>query len=104
VCGPLGFDLDNKELARSKIDYWNLLDVTMYPHWGAFERIHGPSVREGGWFFSRHASKLLGKDVRLDASKSPLWLVFGSENSGLHSVSCSSMCVPLSRVVIQCCL
>ncbi len=102
VCGPLGFALDSKELARAKIDYWEvsvvlhcighcvtcrqLLDVHIHANFAVLERDHGAALLEGGWFFSAHGTQQLDR-VKLDApAATPRWLVFGSESKGLSSV------------------
>lgn len=89
VCGPLGFALDDKALARAQIDYWHLLSpVKQYMHWVAFETAVGATVLERqAWFFSRHATKPLALGAGVDLATTggaDRWLVFGSEQSGLH--------------------
>lgn len=34
---PLGFKIDDKHLRRAGLDYWPHVDVTVHPHWAAFE-------------------------------------------------------------------
>ena len=35
---PLGFELSDKQLRRSGMDYWNSLDIRHYASWQAFEK------------------------------------------------------------------
>lgn len=86
LCGPLGFALDSKELARAKIDYWDLLDVHVHNNFAALERVHGPELLQGGCLFSAHGKQELDHVKIVDAPNTPRWLVFGSEASGLSSV------------------
>ncbi len=34
---PLGFSISDKQLKRAGLDYWPFVDVTVHPHWEAFE-------------------------------------------------------------------
>jgi len=34
---PLGFTIDDKHLKRAGLDYWPLVDLSVHPHWAAFE-------------------------------------------------------------------
>ena len=34
---PLGFSLDDREVKRAGLDYWEHLDVRVWPSWDAFE-------------------------------------------------------------------
>ena len=35
---PLGFSLDEREVKRAGLDYWEHVDVRVWPAWEAFER------------------------------------------------------------------
>ena len=74
---PLGFSLDEREVRRAGLDYWEHVDVRLWPSWAAFEaelpRLGPP------FFFSTKASR-------------PYWeaqfpadavLIFGRETGGL---------------------
>jgi tRNA (cytidine/uridine-2'-O-)-methyltransferase len=37
---PLGFKIDDKHLKRAGLDYWPNVDLTVHPHWAAFEAAH----------------------------------------------------------------
>jgi tRNA (cytidine/uridine-2'-O-)-methyltransferase len=34
---PLGFKIDDRHLKRAGLDYWPFVDLTVHPHWAAFE-------------------------------------------------------------------
>ncbi len=36
---PLGFSLDQREVKRAGLDYWEHLDVRVWPSWEAFEAV-----------------------------------------------------------------
>ena len=76
---PLGFSLDEREVKRAGLDYWEHVDVRVWPGWTAFER-ELPALGEP-WFFSTKATQLLW-DAPLAASDDTV-LVFGRETGGL---------------------
>ena len=76
---PLGFSLDEREVKRAGLDYWEHVDVRVWPSWAGFER-ELPSLGEP-WFFSTKATRLLW-DAPLGASADSV-LVFGRETGGL---------------------
>lgn len=34
---PLGFTIDDKHLKRAGLDYWPFVELSVHPHWAAFE-------------------------------------------------------------------
>lgn len=45
---PLGFKIDDKHLKRAGLDYWPNVNLSVHPHWAAFEAAHlsaGPDTR-----------------------------------------------------------
>lgn len=50
---PLGFKIDDKHLKRAGLDYWPSVQLSVHPHWAAFEslfprtRLVLTSAREG---------------------------------------------------------
>jgi len=76
---PLGFSLDEREVKRAGLDYWEHVDVHVWPNWEAFEaRI--PALGEP-YFFSTKATRLLW-DAPLGAQENVV-LIFGRETGGL---------------------
>lgn len=76
---PLGFSIDAREVKRAGLDYWQYVDLRVWPDWDAFERelpLFGPP-----FFFSTKATRLFW-DAPLGASDDVV-LVFGRETGGL---------------------
>lgn len=76
---PLGFSLDEREVKRAGLDYWEYVDLSVWPSWDAFE--DGlPSLGEP-YFFSTKATRLFW-DAPLGAPAGVV-LIFGRETGGL---------------------
>jgi tRNA (cytidine/uridine-2'-O-)-methyltransferase len=78
---PLGFSLDEREVRRAGLDYWEHVDVRVWPHWDSFEK-ELPALGEA-YFFSADATTTFW-DAPLGAA-SDVVLVFGCESVGLPS-------------------
>lgn len=76
---PLGFSLEEREVKRAGLDYWEHVDLRVWPSWNVFERTL-PELGEP-FFFSTKASRLLW-DAPLGACANVV-LVFGRETGGL---------------------
>ena len=76
---PLGFSLDEREVKRAGLDYWEHVDLRVWPGWRAFER-ELPALGDP-YFFSTKATRLLW-DAPLGRSNRVV-LVFGRETGGL---------------------
>ena len=76
---PLGFSLDEREVKRAGLDYWEHVDVRVWPGWAAIES-ELPKLGEP-WFFSTKSNRLLW-DAPLGATDDVV-LVFGRETGGL---------------------
>lgn len=87
LVGPMGFRIDDRKLKRAGLDYWHLLDITMYE-----------STEE---FFSRCSGQFRFFTTKARRSHSSVsyedgvYLVFGKETKGLpepllmrHEESC----------------
>ncbi len=75
LVGPLGFSIDDSKLRRAGLDYWHLLDITVYPSTeDFFARADGPFV-----FFTTKARSAHSDRTYPDNC----WLVFGREDRGL---------------------
>ena len=74
---PLGFDLDEKSLRRAGMDYWNDLDLSVWPSLDKLRfSINGdPNF----WFFTTKAEKYISEVKYLPGD----YLVFGRETKGL---------------------
>jgi tRNA (cytidine/uridine-2'-O-)-methyltransferase len=76
---PLGFSLDEREVKRAGLDYWEHVDVRVWESWPAFEK-ELPGLGDA-YFFTANAEQLLW-DAPLGASRDVV-LVFGRETTGL---------------------
>jgi tRNA (cytidine/uridine-2'-O-)-methyltransferase len=76
---PLGFSLDERQVKRAGLDYWEHVDLRVWPNWDAFEQALS-SLGEA-YFFSTKATRLLW-DAPL-GSHADVVLVFGRETGGL---------------------
>jgi tRNA (cytidine/uridine-2'-O-)-methyltransferase len=76
---PLGFSLDEREVKRAGLDYWEHVDLRTWKSWTEFER-ELPALGEP-WFFSTRATRMLW-DAPLGAADDVV-LVFGRETGGL---------------------
>lgn len=76
---PLGFSLDDRQVKRAGLDYWEHVDLRLWPSWTAFEE-QLPSLGEP-YFFSTKATRLFW-DVSLGTSTG-IVMVFGRETGGL---------------------
>jgi tRNA (cytidine/uridine-2'-O-)-methyltransferase len=73
---PLGFSVDDGELRRAGLDYWDDVDWWVHPHWRAFR---DAVARERCLYFSAH-----GERSYLDAPyQARSVLIFGNETDGL---------------------
>jgi tRNA (cytidine/uridine-2'-O-)-methyltransferase len=76
---PLGFSLDDRQLKRAGLDYWEHVDLRVWDDWESFERVL-PSLGEP-YFFSTKAARVLW-DAPLAATPDVV-LIFGREAGGL---------------------
>lgn len=76
---PLGFSLDEREVKRAGLDYWEHVDVRVWPDWDSFEKVL-PTLGTP-FFFSTKATKIFW-DAPLGAENDVV-LIFGRETAGL---------------------
>ena len=76
---PLGFSLDEREVRRAGLDYWEHVDLRVWPSWEAFER-ELPGLGEA--FFISTKGTGVYWDANLGAHENVV-LVFGRETGGL---------------------
>jgi tRNA (cytidine/uridine-2'-O-)-methyltransferase len=76
---PLGFSLEEREVKRAGLDYWEYVDLRRWPDWETFER-ELPSLGQP-FFFSTRASTVYW-DAPMGESDDVV-LVFGRETAGL---------------------
>jgi len=76
---PLGFSLDERQVRRAGLDYWEHVDLRVWPDWDSFER-ELPGLGEA-FFFSTKATRLFWDAPLGEAAD--IVLVFGRETGGL---------------------
>ena len=75
LVGPLGFEIDDKRLKRAGLDYWSLLDVTIYKNLDDFF-----DKNKGPFFYFSTKAKNCYTDITYPNGS---YLVFGKETAGL---------------------
>jgi tRNA (cytidine/uridine-2'-O-)-methyltransferase len=75
---PLGFSLGEREVRRAGLDYWEHVDLRVWPSWEAFER-ELPRLGQP-FFFSTKGERLYWE---ADLTPDDVVLVFGRETGGL---------------------
>lgn len=77
---PLGFSIDDKQLKRAGLDYWDKVFLKLYPSWGAYLEAT-PGARR--FLFSG----ITGNNLWSNRFEEGDHLVFGAETTGLpHEV------------------
>jgi tRNA (cytidine/uridine-2'-O-)-methyltransferase len=76
---PLGFSLNERQVKRAGLDYWEHVDVRVWTSWSEIEA-QLPSLGEP-WFFATQGKRMLW-DVPL-ATSADVVLIFGRETVGL---------------------
>lgn len=75
---PLGFDISDKRVKRSGLDYWPHVHLTEYPNWDAFLAARTPRPDQLFLFEEFGARSFYEPDYPEDA-----FLVFGQETRGI---------------------
>ena len=75
---PLGFPLDEKQVKRAGLDYWQHVDLHIWPDFDGFMDALAPAPQEI-CLFTKRGSRLFWDLPPLDR----LFLVFGAETMGL---------------------
>lgn len=76
---PLGFSLDERAVKRAGLDYWEHVDLRVWPNWETFEA-ELPTL--GAPFFFSTKAKTVYWDAPLGASANVV-LIFGRETAGM---------------------
>ena len=78
LIGPLGFQINDKQLKRAGLDYWPLLDVTVYDSFEDFlEKC--PECR-GKLYMATTKARRSYTDVQFPEDA---WIMFGKESAGI---------------------
>ena len=73
---PLGFDISDRAVKRAGLDYWPMVDITVYESLDEFLSLHGS---EDLWLTTTKAPKQY-TDAHFDDD---CWILFGKETAGL---------------------
>jgi tRNA (cytidine/uridine-2'-O-)-methyltransferase len=76
LIGPLGFSLDQRQVKRAGLDYWDKTDLWLHPDWFAFR---DAIARDRCLYFSANAEL----DYRAAPYRDRGVLVFGNETDGM---------------------
>ena len=76
---PLGFSLDERQVRRAGLDYWEHVELRVWPDWSQFEAAL-PSMGSAFFFSTRGTTSLW--DAPLGAGGNVV-LIFGRETGGL---------------------
>ncbi len=76
VVGQLGFSLNDDELKRAGLDYWDRVDLWLHPYWRAFREAVS---RDRCLYFSAHGERSYVEAPYAEKSV----LVFGNETEGM---------------------
>lgn len=74
---PLGFSLDDRQLKRAGLDYWDEVSLKL---WESFDALRRSQSRDANYFFLTTKSKRPYYEVRFQRDD---FLVFGPETKGL---------------------
>ena len=78
LIGPLGFQINDKQLKRAGLDYWPLLDVTVYD---SFEDFLGKCPEcKGKLYMATTKARRSYTEVQFPEDA---WLMFGKESAGI---------------------
>lgn len=87
LVGPLGFSLDERQVRRAGLDYWQYVDLRVYDDWSEFSKEGGALQSLGGTrlFFTKFGNER-AIDINWKAEQTPIVLIFGSEVDGMTSI------------------
>src|SRR5437762_7339966 len=74
---PLGFSLDDRQLKRAGLDYWDDVDLKT---WDSFDELQRAQAADTRYFFLITKTKRAYYDVKFEHGD---FLVFGRETKGL---------------------
>lgn len=99
---PLGFDISEKAVRRSGLDYWQHLEKKVHPNFLAFKESLAPTAK--CWYLTKFAEQSLF-DVQLSPGD---YFIFGRETTGIQDVagidanSENSLQIPMFSEKVRC--
>lgn len=91
---PLGFDISDKEVKRSGMDYWKYVDLHLYDNFEQFLRMNGNAV------LYMASKKALNLYTDVEYAKD-CFIMFGSESKGIPEeilISCKERCIRIPMI------
>jgi len=79
LVGPLGFRLNDRELKRAGMDYW---EQVTWKYWNSFDELRAQAATDARFFYATTKSKRPYTEPRYRWDD---YLVFGRETAGLPS-------------------
>jgi len=79
LVGPLGFRLDDRELKRAGMDYW---EQVTWKYWNTFDELRAQAAPDARFFYATTKSRRPYTEPRYRWGD---YLVFGRETAGLPS-------------------
>ena len=76
LINPLGFDISDRAVKRAGLDYWHLVDLSVY---GSVEEFFEQNGDENLWLATTKAPR----DYTQVQYREGCWLMFGKETAGL---------------------
>ncbi len=76
IIGPMGFSLDEKQVKRAGLDYWDLLDLRYYDNYQAFIKANPDALI----YYCETRTKNIYSDVTYPDN---CYIMFGKETTGI---------------------
>ena len=93
---PLGFDISDRAVKRAGLDYWHLVEVTVYDSLADLFVRH-PEAAEDCWLATTKAPR----DYTAARFRDECWLFFGKETAGLPEAFRLAHCERCIRLPIR---
>lgn len=84
LIGPLGFSLDEKQIRRAGLDYWEHVNVNVYDNWKEFANGKLEELEGTRYFFTKFG-QICATDIKWP-HKGKIVLIFGSEVNGFDGI------------------
>lgn len=80
---PLGFQIDAASVKRAGLDYWDHVEIYSHANWSAFLKTEAPTHEQLFFLTKFSHADFFHPGTLSEKSPSPIYLVLGSETSGL---------------------
>jgi len=75
---PLGFNIDEKKLKRSAVDYYDKIDYVIYENFDEFKQ-----KNVGKYYYLTRYGKKTYSNISFKFENEPIYIIFGSESYGI---------------------